>query len=211
MASFGGEASRSTSGATAARTTSCRRVEAAVEVDGGDQRFAGIAEQTGVASAAGVFLATRKPEAGRQAELVRDLHQRFAADQRGVPARQRADFLAAEIVEQQIGDHQPEHAVAEELHSFVAVPAPSAPRPGSSEWVSASSSSGRTLEVIAQPILQRRASAGVISGLDRPRHSMLWNNRSKRTVRYHCQNFSASPSTEKKMTCALPIRFSNGT
>ena len=41
-----------------------------------------------------------------------------------MPTRQRSDLLAPELIEQQVGDHQAEHAVAEELHPFVATAAP---------------------------------------------------------------------------------------
>ena len=99
----------------------CRHREAAVQVDRGDQRLAGIGQQAGVAAAAGILLAPRKPQAVRQVELLGDLHQRFAADQGGVPAGERADFLAGKAVEQQVGDDEAEHAVADEFQALVAV------------------------------------------------------------------------------------------
>ena len=184
-----------------------RRSIAAIEINGSDQRLAGVGQQAGVLASARLFLATRQPQAGGQFQILDDLDQRFLADQCGVASRQRADLFTGEFVEQQVGNDEAEDAIAQEFQSFIGMATATA--------IALVAGVGQRFfeptrrdEPVADARLQIQDTLGDIR-LSRG-HSMLWNRRSKRTVLYHSQTFRASPSTEKKITRARPMRFSNG-
>ena len=184
----------------------CRRI-AAIKVHGGNQRLAGVGQQARVLPATGLLLAARQPQAGCQLQILDDLDQGFLADERGVAARQRSHLFAGELVEQQVGDDEAEDSVAQELQPFVgmATAADIALVAGVGQRFF---DPARRDEPVADTCLQIQNTLGEIRlSLG---HSMVWNRRSKRTVLYHSQTFRASPSTEKKMTRARPIRFSKG-
>ena len=56
-----------------------------------------------------------------ETDFAGDLHQRFGAHQRGMPARELALALLRKAAQQQVGHGEGQHAVAQELQSFVAV------------------------------------------------------------------------------------------
>ena len=104
----------------------CGRGEAGVAIERADQRLERVGEDRGVGEAAAVELAAAELEEAAEAELAADLGERLAAHQAGVALGERALALAREAGHQQVGDHEVEHAIAEELEALVA--APRAPR-----------------------------------------------------------------------------------
>jgi hypothetical protein len=65
-------------------------VEAAIEVEGGDDGFEGVGEQGGFVAAAALFFATAETEVGAQIDAGGDLAEMTAADEGGAKAGQLA-------------------------------------------------------------------------------------------------------------------------
>ena len=109
------------------RTTPNDGVEAAVEVDGGDQRLAGVGQHRRLAPPARLLLAAAEEEPLAEAELAGDLGQAELVDDAGARLGQLALVALGRGVHQQVPDDEVEHGVAEELEPLV-VGAPPARR-----------------------------------------------------------------------------------
>ena len=101
-----------------------RRVEAAVEVDGGDERLAGVGEHRGLAPPARLLFAAAEEEPLAEAELAGDLGQAELVDDAGAGLGQLALVALGRRVHEQVPDDEVEDGVAEELEPLVVGPAP---------------------------------------------------------------------------------------
>ena len=96
-----------------------RRLEAAVEVDRRDQRFAGVGQQRLLAAAAGLLLAAAEDHVVAEPELLGHLGERRGRHQVGLDLRLLSFGVRRERAEQRLGHDQAEHRVAEELERLV--------------------------------------------------------------------------------------------
>ena len=151
----------------------------------------------------------RIAELERGTEIHRPAHlgAGFLAHQIGQPARQFAFVRLGKGAIEHVGNHQAENVVAEEFQPLIAAAAilrPARQRRNVGERAFEQRLVG---EFIADPFLERS------SVLRLAAHLMIVNSLLQRTETGQRQNSQArSPSyTEKKMICALPMMFSNGT
>ena len=103
------------------RSTSLRRVIAAIEIDRADQRLADVGEDRRAHPSAGVGLRGAKPQRRAKVDGARDVGAGLAAHQVGEPARQFAFVGFREGAEQHVGDDQAEHMIAQKFQPLIAV------------------------------------------------------------------------------------------
>ena len=94
-------------------------VEAAIEVEGGDDGFEGVGEQGGLAAAAALFFAATEAEERAEVDAGGDLAEVAAADEGGAETGQFALAGGGEATEEGFGDDEAEDGVADELELFV--------------------------------------------------------------------------------------------
>ena len=183
-----------------------RSLIAAVEEHRADQGFADVGEDRRAVAAAGIGLRGPELDGGAEIDRARDVGAGLLAHEIGEPARQLAFVRRREAAKQQIGDHEPEHVIAEKLETLVA-----------SDPVLAA----QRRDVGQCAVEERGVRKGMAdllfeftSARCRPAaHLTIVNSRFQRTAHGQVQICHAgSPSPiEKKMICARPTRFSNGT
>ena len=174
-----------------------RRRHAAVEIERGDQRFAGAGQDRALLAPAARGFGRGHDQIGRQARGFRHLGAGFALDEAVEAHGEPAFGLLGMIGIQALGDDQAQHAVAEEFQALVGVGADAGVGEGA-----------RQQRPVGEPVAEDRFQAK----RDCP-HSTKWPSRSYRMAKGHFQTsqIRALPSVEKKMICALPTKFSNGT
>src|SRR5262249_16062904 len=170
------------------------------------QGFADIGEDRGALTSARIGLGSTEPDGGAEIDLARHLGAGLLADEVGEPARQFAFVGFDERAKQHLGNNQTEDVIAEKLEALIAArPALAAQCRNMGERALEQRLIGK---FITDPCL-KFAPAGC-----RPSaHLTIVNSRLQRTDHGQlqmCQAGSPSPM-EKKMICALPTRFSNGT
>ena len=94
-------------------------VEAAVEIEGGDDGFKGVGEKCGLPAAAALFFAAAEAEERAEVDASGDLAEMTAADERGAETSQFALAGGGEAAEERFGDDEAENGVADELELFV--------------------------------------------------------------------------------------------
>ena len=172
-----------------------RRLEPAVEIDRRDHRLHRIAEERRLAPPAGQHL--RAPHAQRRAEadLRGDLGAGLLAHQRVQPRGELALLGLRILADQRLGDHQPQHPVAEELQPLVVRP----PRHGG----------------MRQRLQQQLGPQEIVAEAGRRlRHGLaeLQSIPTKKRSGRQVQKASMELPAEEKITrSARPTRFSKGT
>src|SRR5438552_3481234 len=218
-----------------------RRRIAAVEIDRPDHGLADVAEHRFAQARARSCAYRAELDVVEQPERFRDVGAAFLAHEIGEPFRQFALVGPWIGAIQHVGDDQPEHVIAEEFQPLIAVGAMAGRRlqggdmgkggrqqRGVRKFVADASldrGSGRLGPGLAA-LLFRRSDAGgfgLLARLARGRcvrngrcfvdHRTIVNRRFQRTAVGQRQNIQAcSPSAmEKKIICARPTMFSNGT
>jgi hypothetical protein len=94
-------------------------IEAAIEVEGGDDGFESVGEKGGLAAAAALFFAATETEERAQVDAGGDLAQVAATDEGGAETSQFALAGGREAMEERFGDDEAENSVAYELKLFV--------------------------------------------------------------------------------------------
>ncbi len=94
-------------------------VEAAVEIEGGDDGFKGVGEKRGLSAAAALFFAAAEAEERAEVDAGGDLAEVAAADERGAEASQFALAGSREAAEEGFGNDEAKDGVADELELFV--------------------------------------------------------------------------------------------
>jgi len=187
-----------------AQTTRALLRGIAVDEHRADQRLAHVGQDGEPPPAARIGL--RGAELDHRPEVHRagNLGAGLAAYQVGEPARQLALVRLGEGTKQHVGDDEAEDVVAEEFQPLIAADAALARQ---RRDVGERAVEQRLLgEAVADPLLEFLATLPAA-------HRTIVNSRLQRTDHgqfQKCQAGSPSP-TEKKMTCARPTRFSNGT
>src|SRR5690606_15263259 len=90
-------------------------LDAAVEIDGADDRFQRSRQHRAAAKAAGFQFAGAEPQHVADLQRLRDVRQRLAVHQRGAQPGEIAFVVADIAAEKKIGDHHAEHGVAEKF------------------------------------------------------------------------------------------------
>ena len=94
-------------------------VEAAVEIEGGDDGFEGVGEKSGLSAAAALLFAAAEAKERAEVDAGGDLAEMAAADERGAEAGEFALAGAGETAEERFGDDEAEDGVADELKLLV--------------------------------------------------------------------------------------------
>jgi hypothetical protein len=186
-----------------------RASKARVQIDGGDQRLAGVAEHGVVVPEAALGLATGHTQRGADAELARHLGAFGAADQNVEPLGQVAFVVGGVRLKQRLRHAQPEHPVAQKLQPLVVTHAV--------DGLSGTGVSQRPLQevrigkAVAEGGLQARHGLG--ADVVALAHVSGWKKRPSSTFRnqVHGLNSEAPCFHENRMISALPTRFSAGT
>ena len=179
----------------------------AIDEHGADQALAGVRENGGAQPSAGMGFRIAEPQFGAEVHVFRDRGAGFLAHQIGQPLRQFAFVGLGEVAIQHVGNDETEHVVAEKLEPLIArdpVLRPARQRRDMGERPLEQRLVGKA---VANPRFEPRAV------FDLAAHRTIENSLFQRTETGQRQNCQAcSPSlTEKKMICALPTKFSNGT
>ena len=95
------------------------RLQPTVAINSADKRLADIGQNCRILVPAGVLLALAEVNQRPQVQLNRNLGQRLAAHQCNQPLGERAFIFMWVMFIQKIGDHQGQHAVAQELQPLV--------------------------------------------------------------------------------------------
>jgi hypothetical protein len=93
--------------------------ESAVEVEGGDDGFEGVGEDSGLAAASAVLFATAEEDVIAEADAKGDVAEVTAADDGGAEAGELALSGVGEALEQGFGGEEAEDGVADEFKLFV--------------------------------------------------------------------------------------------
>jgi hypothetical protein len=94
-------------------------VEAAIEVEGGDDGFEGVGKKGGLPAATALFFAATETEERAEIDAGGDLAEVAAADEGGTKTGQFALTGGGEAMEERFGDDEAENGVADELELFV--------------------------------------------------------------------------------------------
>ena len=105
---------------TAPTTSVVRGLIAAVEEDGADQRFGDIAENGAIAPPPALRLARAEADMVAEAPDFRELGAALAPHELGEALREVALIGRRELPVEKRGDHEAEHAIAEELEPLIA-------------------------------------------------------------------------------------------
>ncbi len=93
--------------------------EAAVEIEGGDDRFEGVGEESGLFAASALLFAPAEEEERTEVDAGGDLAEVAAADERGAEAGELALARGWEAAEEGLGDGETEDSVSDELELLV--------------------------------------------------------------------------------------------
>jgi hypothetical protein len=93
--------------------------ESSVEIEGGDDGFEGVGEESGLATAAAGVLSATEAKEGAEADAGGDGGEVTAADERGAETGELTFAGVGEAAEECFGDEQPEDGVADELELLV--------------------------------------------------------------------------------------------
>ena len=96
-----------------------RGLEPGVEIDGRDDRLAGVGEQRRLATPAGLLLAAAEQQVLAETERLAQARQPPGRDQRGADLRLRAFVQVGILAVERFGDDQADDGVAEELERLV--------------------------------------------------------------------------------------------
>ena len=96
-----------------------RVLDAAVEIDGGDERLVAVGQQRLFAAAAGLLFAAAEQQMIPELQPFGLARERRRRDQRRLGLRLLPFVELREIAEQHVGDDEAEQRVAEELHRLV--------------------------------------------------------------------------------------------
>ncbi len=94
-------------------------VEAAVEVEGGDDGFEGVGEQGGLSAASALLFAAAEAQERAEVDAGGDFAEMAAADEGGAEAGEFALARGREAAEEGFGDGEAEDSVADELKLLV--------------------------------------------------------------------------------------------
>ena len=155
---------------------------------------------------AGIGFRGPELDGGAEIDAAGDVGTGLPAHEIGEAARQLAFVRRGKTAEQEIGHHEPEHVVTEKLETLIASdPVLSAERREMGQCAIEERGVGEVMADLLFEIAPARC---------RPAgHLTIVNSRFQRTAHGQVQTCHAgSPSPiEKKMICARPTRFSNGT
>src|SRR5690242_20069055 len=183
-------------------------IEAGIGEDRPEHGLAGIGEDRLLAAPTAQSLAAAHQDEIAKPPGLGYLGAGFGADQMIEPAGKLALVCVRKLVGEKLGNGEAEHAVAEELEAFIVLVRLAA----------------RARAGVGERELQQRGIGKFVSehggqfanGLMPPfrqAQRTTWKMRAQRTLSgqsHTCQKL-ASSLIEKKMICALPTRFSNGT
>ena len=96
-----------------------RGLDSPVQVDRGDERFVTVGEQRLLAAPAGFLFTAPEQHVLAEIESLGLLRERRSRDQGSLHLRFLSFVELGKIAEQHVGDDEPEHGVAQELHRFV--------------------------------------------------------------------------------------------
>ena len=96
-----------------------RRLDAAVEIDRGDKRLVAIGDQRELLPSAGFLFAAAQNQVVAEPQLVSQPAERGGRHERRFQLRLLAFVVLRELAKEQVGDHEPQHRVAEEFERLV--------------------------------------------------------------------------------------------
>src|SRR4029450_10813087 len=181
------------------------RLIAAIEKHRADQRLANIGKNRDAAPSARMRFRVAELQCRPEIHRARDFGAGLLAHQVGQAPRELSFIGPREGAIEHVGDDEAKHVIAEEFEPLIARRALASGQRGNM--------SERSFEqvligkLVADPAFERRPVPGLAA------HLTIVNSLLQRTDTGQRQNCQArSPSyTEKKMICALPTMFSNGT
>ena len=180
-----------------------RRFDAAVEIERGDHRLAGVGEDGRIAAAARILLPAGQGQIWGKSDLRGHLREALARDEHREAPGEIALLLLGEAAVDKIRHHEPENAVAEKLQPLIG----DAPAPGGAGMGEGKTQKRGVGEAMAEGVGQ------VLHRVLAPSaHSTALKSRDQRIAigQRHNSQSSALPSTEKKRISARPTRFSAG-
>ena len=157
--------------------------------------------------AAGIGFAFAEDQRLANAEFAADIGTGLLAHQRGMPAMQPAFIGVRKGHRKHVGNDEAEDAIAEKLQALIAFRLALRPFADRARMRQRAAKKLGIAECVVEPLLETAAPLLTVFA-HRPVNIL-----EPRTVHGHRQNSQAlrPSSTEKKMTSARPIRFSNGT
>ncbi len=94
-------------------------LDAAIEIDRRDERFVTVGEQRLLLAAARLFLAPAEKQVVAEAQTLGQPPERRGGNHRGLDLRFLALVMLGKLVEQEVGDEEPEHGVAQEFERLI--------------------------------------------------------------------------------------------
>ncbi len=96
-----------------------RQIQAAIEIEGGEQGFDRVGEQGGLAAASGFFLSPAKPEVAPQMQLVGAVQEMIGIDEMGAKLGKLTLLIGREALKKLLAGDQLQDGVAEEFELLI--------------------------------------------------------------------------------------------